>query len=102
MKKATTLLFALFAVNAWAQTYVQPHVRKDGTYVEGHMRSAPNNTRQDNYSTQGNTNPFTGQSGTVNPYAQPTPSYQQQPQTRQSGYGQQQCGVAANGQYTCR
>ena len=102
MKKTIILFAVAFSVSAWAQTYVQPHVTKNGTYVEGHMRSNQNDTRMDNYSTKGNKNPYTGQAGTVNPYAQPAPSYQQQPQSRQSGYGQQQCGVAANGQYTCR
>jgi hypothetical protein len=45
----------------WQQ--VQPQVRRDGTYVPPHYRTAPNGTRLDNWSTQGNTNPFTGQRG---------------------------------------
>lgn len=94
MKKITILFIATFAVSAWAQTYVKPHVRKDGTYVEGHVRSAPNNTRQDNYSTQGNYNPYTGEKGTVDPY-KPTPTYQA------PSYGQQ-CGTTSSGQYVCR
>lgn len=49
-------------------TYVRPHVRNDGTYVEGHYRSAPNSSRIDNYSTQGNQNPYTGKAGTQDPY----------------------------------
>lgn len=110
MKKIATLLIALATVSAWSQTHVQPYVRKDGTYVEGHMRSAPNNTRQDNYTTQGNTNPYTGKQGTVDPYAAPTPyqpqpnPYQQQanPYQQQPIYRQQQCNLAANGQYVCR
>ncbi|MDE1150481.1 MAG: hypothetical protein PW843_28365 [Azospirillaceae bacterium] len=44
--------------------YVRPHVTKRGTYVHGHMQTNPNKTRNDNYSTKGNTNPYTGQSGT--------------------------------------
>jgi hypothetical protein len=63
------ILLAALSASAVAQTYVRPHVRSDGTYVEGHMRSSPNNTRIDNYSTQGNTNPFTGQAGSQNPYS---------------------------------
>lgn len=54
-----------------AQTYVQGYTRADGTYVQGHYRSAPNNSRLDNYSTRGNVNPYTGAAGTVDPY--PTP-----------------------------
>lgn len=53
---------------ASAQTYVQGHTRSDGTYVQGHYRSAPNSTKLDNYSTQGNRNPYTNERGTVNPY----------------------------------
>jgi hypothetical protein len=43
---------------------VQPHVRRDGTYVQPHFRTAPNGTRIDNWSTQGNVTPYTGQRGT--------------------------------------
>lgn len=67
MKKFIALFIALCAATAWSQTYVRPHVTKDGTYVEGHYKSQPNNTKTDNYSTQGNTNPYTGQQGTVDP-----------------------------------
>lgn len=69
MKKLAVLLAAACAASAFAQTYVRPHVRQDGTYVEGHYRSRPDNSSLNNYSTQGNSNPFTGQQGTVNPYA---------------------------------
>lgn len=43
---------------------VRGYTRKDGTYVAPHVRSAPNKTKNDNYSTQGNVNPYTGQRGT--------------------------------------
>lgn len=72
MKLAALTLAALAGV-ASAQTYVNPYVRQDGTYVPGHVRSAPDSTKLNNYSTQGNVNPYTGQTGTVNPYTQPTP-----------------------------
>ena len=65
-----TLLVAASSC-ALAQTYVNPHVRKDGTFVQGHIRSAPNDTRIDNYGTKGNINPYTGQSGTQNPWPSP-------------------------------
>lgn len=81
---AATLAVASFA--AVAQTYVQPHVRRDGTYVEGHFRSAPDSNRLNNYSSQGNFNPYTGERGTVNPYQPiPAPTYIQP-----NPYGQQQ------------
>lgn len=73
MRVALGLVLVALAAPALADTYVNPYTRKDGTYVEGHYRSSPNNTKMDNYSTQGNTNPYTGQRGTVNPY-QPAPA----------------------------
>lgn len=63
-------LTLLAASSAMAQShYVRPHVTKNGTYVEGHHRSNPDSSRQNNYSSQGNYNPYTGQQGNVNPYA---------------------------------
>lgn len=97
MKRLATVLIALFAVSAWAQTYVKPNVTKDGTYVEGHMRSVPNNTNTDNYGTKGNTNPYTGQAGTVEPNYYPQPA----PRQQAPSYGQQ-CGYTASGHYVCR
>lgn len=51
-----------------AQTWVNGYTRSNGTTVQGHYRSNADGNRFNNYSTQGNTNPFTGQQGTVNPY----------------------------------
>lgn len=68
MRTLLAVLLAAFAASAYAQTYVKPHVRSNGTYVEGHMRSSPNNTRTDNWSSTGNQNPYTGSQGTTNPY----------------------------------
>ena len=47
--------------------YVKGYVKKDGTYVAPHQRSNPNSTKNDNWSTKGNTNPYTGKEGTKNP-----------------------------------
>lgn len=49
------------------ETYVAPHYRKDGTYVDGHMRTKPNHTEEDNWSTKGNYNPYTGKPGSKDP-----------------------------------
>lgn len=43
---------------------VNGYVKKDGTYVAPHVRSNPNSTKTDNYSTKGNFNPYTGKTGT--------------------------------------
>jgi hypothetical protein len=64
----------LNAFSASAQQYVHGYTRADGTQVQSYYRSTPNTTKLDNYSTRGNVNPYTGATGTVNPYA--TPSYQ--------------------------
>lgn len=53
---------------------VRGYTRKDGTYVAPHYRSSPNTSRSDNYSTRGNYNPYTGKSGTVDPYGTGFPS----------------------------
>jgi hypothetical protein len=49
-----------------ADVSVKGHFRKDGTYVAPHMRSSPNASTLDNWSTKGNVNPYTGQAGTKN------------------------------------
>lgn len=90
--KYALLLAVLFANAAIARdVYVDGHVRKDGTYVAPHHRSAPDRNPYNNYGTQGNVNPYTGQQGTVAPqpsYPQPQPMYNpyQQNNRGQSGY----------------
>lgn len=42
---------------------VRGHIRGNGTYVEPHYRSSPNSFKGDNYSSWGNTNPYTGKRG---------------------------------------
>ena len=49
--------------SAVADTWVNGYYRNDGTYVSGHFRQEPNSTNQDNYSTQGNVNPYNGIAG---------------------------------------
>jgi hypothetical protein len=90
--KYLILAAALLASSAFARdVYVQPHVNRDGTYVQGHYRTAPDSTPFNNYSTQGNVNPYTGQSGTVNPYTLPQPSYGQQQRCHKDMYGNVSC-----------
>ncbi|RWA56874.1 hypothetical protein AU476_01950 [Cupriavidus sp. UYMSc13B] len=43
---------------------VSGYVRDNGTYVQPHMQTNPNATRNDNYTTRGNVNPYTGAPGT--------------------------------------
>jgi hypothetical protein len=44
--------------------YQEGYQRSNGTYVQGHYKTESNTTNLDNFSTQGNTNPYTLQSGT--------------------------------------
>lgn len=44
-------------------TTVSSYIRSNGTYVNSHVRTMPNSSNWDNYSTQGNSNPFTGSTG---------------------------------------
>lgn len=62
---------AMAATAVLADTSVQGHFRKDGTYVPPHHRTNPDGNRGNNWSSQGNTNPYTGEQGTVNPYTPP-------------------------------
>ncbi len=73
-----TLAVAALALFAWTSVghsdeYVRGYTTKNGTYVAPYYRSSPNGTTLDNYSTKGNTNPYTGQPGYKDPYV--TPSY---------------------------
>lgn len=64
------------AGEAMAQQRVQGYNRQDGTYVQPYTRSAPDNSYNNNYGVRGNTNPYSGQTGTASPtYNDRTPDY---------------------------
>lgn len=44
--------------------YQTGYVRSSGTYVQPHYKTVSNYTNRDNYTTVGNTNPYTGTRGT--------------------------------------
>jgi hypothetical protein len=67
-------LCALATVAYAGDTHVNGYFRNDGSYVQPHYRSAPDSSTYNNYSTQGNVNPYTGQAGTHNPYQMQQPS----------------------------
>ena len=50
-------------MKAYADVYVKGYYRSNGTYVDPHYRTSPNNSTYDNWSSYGNTNPYTGQKG---------------------------------------
>jgi hypothetical protein len=92
----------LFGVAAWAfgasatDTYVQGYYKQDGTYVAPHHQSKADDKLYNNYSSQGQVNPYSGAQGTKrNEYSNP-PAYEKSSplnapqQSNQSTYGQQQ------------
>lgn len=89
MKKTIALICLLAASGAALakDVYVDGHIRKDGTYVQPHHRSSPNSNAYDNYGTKGNSNPYTGQQGTLAPdnntYSNP---YGSQPRQRKNSF----------------
>lgn len=93
----TATLLAVAAV-AHAQTYVPGYIKNDGTFVQGHTRSAPNDTRMDNYGAKdniyGNRNPYTGERGSQRSELSSNPAYNQPQRQRscfQDIYGRTQC-----------
>lgn len=47
--------------------YVDGHIRNDGSYVTGHMRTDKDDSFWNNYSSDGNVNPYTNRTGTKKP-----------------------------------
>jgi len=66
------LLFKLFIVFSLAFSFVaiakdvkvKGYYKKNGTYVKPHYRSAPDSSINNNWTTRGNVNPYTGADGT--------------------------------------
>lgn len=48
-----------------ADEHVNGYTRSDGTYVAPYERSSPDNSYNNNWGVQGNTNPYTGREGTA-------------------------------------
>ncbi|WP_223302349.1 hypothetical protein, partial [Flavobacterium branchiophilum] len=61
----TVLLFTTALSFAQSHVRVSDYTRSNGTYVPGHYRTSQNYTRDDNWITKGNTNPYTGKAGTL-------------------------------------
>ncbi len=70
MKRFHNLLILFLLISsvnlcfAQSRVYVKGHFRKNGTYVLPHYRTAPDGNFYNNWSTYGNINPYTGESGT--------------------------------------
>lgn len=62
---ALLVLFLTIPIDLMAGSVrVRGYFRKDGTYVQPHYRSSPDGNFYNNWSTQGNINPYTGKEGT--------------------------------------
>lgn len=57
------LLLAFTAPAIAAKTRVRSHVTKSGKYVPAHNRTKADGRKSNNWSTKGNTNPYTGKRG---------------------------------------
>ncbi|MBO6271574.1 hypothetical protein J6O48_02200 [bacterium] len=68
MKNLLVLVLMLSVVPIAHATHVRGHYRSNGTYVTPYNRTRANYTKMDNYSTRGNSNPYTGKWGTTNPH----------------------------------
>lgn len=75
--KLAVFLSLVASATAQADNYVNGYTRRDGTYVQPHYRSEPNSIRYDNYSSQGNTNPYTAQAGHQRNEFSTPPAYNQ-------------------------
>ena len=61
-----SLVLSVFAEPVYAKdVYVSAYTRSDGTHVQAHHRSAPDGDFNNNWSTLGNVNPYTGEPGTL-------------------------------------
>lgn len=89
--KISTIIITIGAVfittASVADTYVRGHTRNNGAYVQPHMRTNPDRTMYNNYSTRGNVNPYTGRAGTVKPYSRPRNGYSTRSAPRSNNYG---------------
>jgi hypothetical protein len=92
---------AMFGVAAaQGSHYVGGYYWSNGTYVAPHYQTNPDSSRLNNWSTQGNVNPYTGQMGTRSPYpaynpprayAPPAYGYSQPSYGYTPGYPQAPC-----------
>lgn len=74
----STVVMGALAGLAHADQYVNGYIKQDGTYVQGYTRSTPDSSYNNNYSTRGNMNPYTGSYGSNSPtYNDRSPSYNQ-------------------------
>jgi hypothetical protein len=72
MKLAICAVLALVVCSSAADAKgvrVHSYITKRGTYVAPSFRTSPNRARTDNWSSRPIVNPYTGRTGTKNPFA---------------------------------
>lgn len=98
MKKLFLVTALILTCTAASAEHVNGYIRSNGTYVQGYERSDRDNTVTNNYSYQGNQNPYTGTTGTnryehdtTSPYFNGTPdsqgNYGHSGNSQYNGYG---------------
>lgn len=60
-----SLIVGLTSVSAASSVKVKGYTKKDGTYVQSYYKTKGNSSKSDNYSSKGNSNPYTGKKGTI-------------------------------------
>jgi len=77
MNRTILILFLLTSTSVFAggSHNVSGYARSDGTYVQPHVQTNPDQYRSNNYSSQGNYNPNTGQQGSQRNEYSNTPQY---------------------------
>ncbi len=83
MKHILALLLIAISSAVLADSYVHGYTKKNGTYVEPYYRSSPDSNKFNNYSTEGNVNPYNGKEGHVDPYQYSPPSVYSPSQPKQ-------------------
>ena len=63
LMKSIIFLTIFISSFVFADVYVRGYYRSNGTYVQGHYRSSPDSSNSNNWSSYGNTNPYTGKKG---------------------------------------
>ncbi len=84
---AITTALAILSAQAMSADYHRGYVKKDGTYVAPHYQTSPDRNPYNNYSTQGNINPYTGKAGTRDPYQVQQQYNDPKPQQFRNPYG---------------
>ena len=70
MKKILFIIAISCLINSEinATRFVRGYYKKNGTYVAPSYRTRANSTKWDNYSTKGNSNPYSGRKGYKSPW----------------------------------